>query len=546
KSPISARTALGLGDIATQNAGAINISGGIITGISPLAISDGGTGSNSAVGARSSLGLDDLAIQSSGSISLSGGNIDGTIIGSTVAAAGSFTTINAGTFTGDGSALTNIKLTRIISVGTGGNFASITLALASIVDNSSSSKYLIKVAPGTYNEVFAMKSYVDIEGSGIGISTINLPGTAPIIGVDNSEIRFLSIDNSNASGISFQCNGSSPSLYKVSLKASSSGIALDSNAGNPKISNSTVDGSLYSFSAITSGGIQVTLNEVSGGINESGAIVSCIHSYDSSHNPLNDNCSGIVPTQEQLINLAPPSISASSDGTVGRAVLSWAAVPNASSYTIFYDLNPGFSLRTATKVSGVTATSYNVDGLTSGATYRFVAVSNVGLYASNNSSEITYPDAIVVFHADSSLGSVGVPAMQTQCSNKKTALGINLGDVRPFLSYSTLAIKDIPVPSGVTVKGSNGNQIKVNYAQIWIDGTIDTSLGNASSFPNNNWWTGSTPSGTIVGNCTNWTGTGSGESGWWGTADNTFIDRTAGESSCANSFTLACIAWGVK
>jgi hypothetical protein len=52
-----ARTELGLGSIALQNAGSVAISGGTISGITDLAIADGGTGASSAADARTNLGL---------------------------------------------------------------------------------------------------------------------------------------------------------------------------------------------------------------------------------------------------------------------------------------------------------------------------------------------------------------------------------------------------------------------------------------------------------------------------------------------------------
>jgi hypothetical protein len=51
-----ARTNLGLGTIATQNANAVAITGGSISGITDLAVADGGTGASSASVARSNLG----------------------------------------------------------------------------------------------------------------------------------------------------------------------------------------------------------------------------------------------------------------------------------------------------------------------------------------------------------------------------------------------------------------------------------------------------------------------------------------------------------
>jgi microcystin-dependent protein len=59
-----ARTNLGLGSIATQNANAVAITGGTVSGIADLAVADGGTGASDAAGARTNLGLGALAVLS--------------------------------------------------------------------------------------------------------------------------------------------------------------------------------------------------------------------------------------------------------------------------------------------------------------------------------------------------------------------------------------------------------------------------------------------------------------------------------------------------
>lgn len=53
----TARTTLGLGTIATQNSSSVSITGGSITGVTDIAVEDGGTGSSTASGARTNLGL---------------------------------------------------------------------------------------------------------------------------------------------------------------------------------------------------------------------------------------------------------------------------------------------------------------------------------------------------------------------------------------------------------------------------------------------------------------------------------------------------------
>jgi len=58
----AARNTLGLGSLAVQSDGSINITGGTISGITDLAIEDGGTGASTAAGARTNLGLGTAAV----------------------------------------------------------------------------------------------------------------------------------------------------------------------------------------------------------------------------------------------------------------------------------------------------------------------------------------------------------------------------------------------------------------------------------------------------------------------------------------------------
>ena len=137
----------GLGTMSTQNANAVAITGGTITGLSsPLDVPSGGTGAatltgyvkgtgTSALTASATIpstditGLGTMSTQNANSIAVTGGTINGTTIGATTATTGAFTTVTASTSVttpivqatnSAGLALRNSAGTTQISMGAGG------------------------------------------------------------------------------------------------------------------------------------------------------------------------------------------------------------------------------------------------------------------------------------------------------------------------------------------------------------------------------------------------------------------------------------------
>ena len=95
----------------------------------------------------------------------------------------------------------------IVVAKSGGDFMSVTAAMNAISDASSSNPYLVWVAPGVYdNEDIDMQPYVDIEGSGQGITVLRSvggaggisPDSATLVGADNAELRHVTVENSAA------------------------------------------------------------------------------------------------------------------------------------------------------------------------------------------------------------------------------------------------------------------------------------------------------------------------------------------------------------
>jgi hypothetical protein len=69
---------------------------GSATGLTtPFGIAIGGTGASTAAGARTNLGLGTIAVQNANAVAITGGNIDGAPIGATTPSTGIFTTVAA-------------------------------------------------------------------------------------------------------------------------------------------------------------------------------------------------------------------------------------------------------------------------------------------------------------------------------------------------------------------------------------------------------------------------------------------------------------------
>jgi hypothetical protein len=132
----------------------------------------------------------------------------------------------------------------------GGDFSTITDALNSITTNSADNPFTIYVAPGVYNETITMKPYVDIEGAGETATKITyadpVTNTITVVGADNAELRFLSVENTSGAGYAMAISNdhASPHLSHVAIIVTSEWTAnygVRNDNASPTMTDVTID-----------------------------------------------------------------------------------------------------------------------------------------------------------------------------------------------------------------------------------------------------------------------------------------------------------------
>jgi hypothetical protein len=119
-------------------------------------------------------------------------------------------------------------------------------AMANITNASATNPWLIKLDAGVFDlgtSSLVMNPYVDIEGSGEGVTKItSASGAATVTGSSNAEIRFLTVASTVGTAV-FVPVGTSPKLRNVTLTSSggwSFAYGLNSN-GQPILTDVTVN-----------------------------------------------------------------------------------------------------------------------------------------------------------------------------------------------------------------------------------------------------------------------------------------------------------------
>ncbi len=142
---------------------------------------------------------------------------------------------------------------RVVWVATdGGDFISLSAALAAITGAGPATPWLIKVAPGTYVEpaTVELRAHVDIEGSGEGTTVIEVRSDEGMraLGASPAEVRSLTLrvapapGTLRATGVSATYSGAGPTLQHVTVevKGAAEGVGVYAGRSRITVRNTTV------------------------------------------------------------------------------------------------------------------------------------------------------------------------------------------------------------------------------------------------------------------------------------------------------------------
>ena len=244
----------GLGTMSTQAANNVSITGGSITGITDLAIADGGTGQSTAAAAITAL----TGTQTSGYYLRS----NGTSASLSAISAGDVPTLNQNT-TGTAAGLSATLATT--SGGTG-----LTSFTANGVVYASSTSALATGSSLTFNGTTFVAPFTSLSGNGV-VLTIDRIGTG---GNDRTNVQF---SNSGTVRGGIGTVGASDGIYfnqgtTEGMRLTSTGLGIGTSSPASKLDVLSASNNIAQFSGAANGYVDFTNGTITARIQTSGAV----------------------------------------------------------------------------------------------------------------------------------------------------------------------------------------------------------------------------------------------------------------------------------
>jgi hypothetical protein len=168
--------------------------------------------------------------------------------------------------------------------------------VSGIADPSASNAYLVKIEPGIYDleagSLF-MRPYVDIEGSGEGLTTLTsaiATGSGTVVGANNSELRYLTVKNTgeaNQQIVAIFTETTSPRFSHVTAIASggSENYGIHTSNGTIVLSHvtSSASGGGQSFGVANYNSVMIVVNSTFSAVDAANFNAGFVTTYGGSN-----------------------------------------------------------------------------------------------------------------------------------------------------------------------------------------------------------------------------------------------------------------------
>lgn len=224
-------------------------------------------------------------------------------------------------------------------------------ALSGITDASETNPYLLKIEPGVYDLGAApglvMRPWVDVEGSGEGVTTLTASGgtawtDATVQGAPNAELRFLTVKNTGGADKAFAIQSTADPFRLTHVSAVASGgasysraVVIDSGKTTLSEVNATASGNTSNLGVFVSG--TVTMDRVT--VDSSGGSNIGVALQGNGTNAQIRNSRIVVSSGITINNFGSARVGASQleGGTVSNATANGATIKCVASYNANYD-----------------------------------------------------------------------------------------------------------------------------------------------------------------------------------------------------------------